>query len=234
MAMNIKVIGSEVRQMFGSIAHRYDLANSVLSFGTHHCWRRSLVRLAPERQNGVALDLCTGTGDLVPLLERRFGSCIGVDFCFPMMFEGKKKFSLSGFLPPRFVQGDALQLPFADRTIDVLSVAFGVRNLENLEAGLAEMRRVLKPGGHLLILEFGQPRNPIFGALFGFYSRYIMPLIGGLLTGNRAAYTYLPRTSRSFPCGEAFKEILNAAGYEHVRFQPLSLGIAYQYHATRP
>ncbi len=231
--MTVRVIGSEVRAMFGSIAHRYDLTNSVLSMGTHHLWRRTLVRMAPEMKTGLALDVCTGTGDLIPLLKERFGRCIGADFCFPMMHEGQKKFAAAA-ARPTFLQSDALQLPFPDRTFDVVSVAFGVRNLEDLRRGLAELRRVLRPNGNLLILEFGQPQGLVFGRIFRFYSRYVMPLIGGLLTGNRRAYTYLPETSKNFPCAKDFQAILVATGFEHVRYKSLSLGIAYAYHAIRP
>ena len=228
--MTVRVIGSEVRAMFGSIAHRYDLTNSVLSMGTHHLWRKTLVRMAPELKDGLALDVCTGTGDLIPLLEKRFGRCMGADFCFPMMQAGQGKFSTR----PKFLQSDALCLPFPDRSFDVVSVAFGVRNLEDLHRGLGELRRVLKPGGHLLVLEFGQPKGIIFGPVFRFYSRFVMPLIGGLLTGNRRAYTYLPQTSKEFPCAKEFEAILVACGFEHVRFKTLTFGIAYAYQAMRP
>ncbi|MBN8549412.1 MAG: ubiquinone/menaquinone biosynthesis methyltransferase [Deltaproteobacteria bacterium] len=220
--------------MFGSIAHRYDLTNSVLSMGIHRFWRRVLVQQLPTSKDALVLDLCSGTGDLVPLLERRFGTTFAGDFCFPMMSSGRAKFRSQRFSIPRFVQSDALRLPFADASLDIVSVAFGVRNLENLDKGLQEMRRVLKPGGHLLVLEFGQPRGYFFAPLFRFYSAFIMPLIGGLLTGNLRAYTYLPKTSREFPCAEAFSAILQKAGYEDARYRSLTGGIAYAYCARRP
>lgn len=231
--MTVRVIGTEVRQMFGSIAHRYDLTNSVLSMGIHHWWRRVLVRQLPSSRDALVLDLCSGTGDLVPLLEKRFGKTIAGDFCFPMMVSGRSKFQARQAVLPRFVQSDALRLPFADGSVDIISVAFGVRNLENLKQGLQEMRRVLKPNGHLLVLEFGQPNGIFFAPLFQFYSKFIMPLIGGFLTGNRHAYTYLPQTSREFPCARAFTSILAESGYDNASFRSLTGGIAYAYCARR-
>lgn len=229
-----RVVASEVQAMFGSIARRYDLANSVLSLGIHHSWRRKLVRLLPERRGGLVLDLCSGTGDLIPLLEARFGTVIGGDFCYPMLHSGRAKFAAAGKTIPRFIQSDALQLPFPDRSFDIVSVAFGVRNFENTRAGLKEILRVLKPDGRLLVLEFGQPRSPVFGALYRFYSRFVMPLIGGVLTGNRQAYTYLPQTAAAFPCGVEFARLLEEVGFVAPVYRPLTLGIAFAYSAARP
>lgn len=214
--------------MFGSIAERYDLANSVLSLGTHFLWRQRLLRHVPKLTDGVALDVCTGTGDLVVLLRRKIKRVLGLDFCRPMMVAGKKR---SGRENLAFVQGDALKLAFPDASFDVLSVAFGVRNLENLLGGLREFRRVLKPGGTILILEFGQPRNWLWGVLYRFYCNHIMPLIGGLLTGNRAAYTYLPATAHAFPCGKQFCDLLSDAGFQVKTCESLTGGISYLYVA---
>ncbi|MBX7143864.1 MAG: bifunctional demethylmenaquinone methyltransferase/2-methoxy-6-polyprenyl-1,4-benzoquinol methylase UbiE [Oligoflexia bacterium] len=223
-----RVVGPEVRVMFGSIAERYDITNSVLSMGTHYLWRRRLFHYVPTLAQGIALDVCTGTGDLLMLLRRKIGRVIGVDFCRPMMSAGRKR---AGRDKLSFVQGDALKLSFPDRFFDVLTVAFGVRNLEDLGTGLREMGRVLKPGGQLLILEFGQPRGKLFGLLYRFYSRHCMPLIGGLLTGNRAAYSYLPKTAGVFPCGEQFCVFLRAAGFKIVACEELTGGVAYLYVA---
>lgn len=222
---------ADVNAMFGSIAGRYDLTNTVLSFGTHHLWRRTLLGLTPPDPKARALDLCTGTADLVPPLKRRFGPVTGADFCLPMLQVGQRK--LAPGARERLVQSDALNLPFADGSFDVVTVAFGVRNFENLEKGLSEIRRVLAPGGRLLVLEFGQPDGAIFGPLFKLYSDHIMPLIGGLLTGNRAAYQYLPRTAGSFPCREAFMQILSDCGYAPKRCRALTFGIAFAYLAER-
>jgi demethylmenaquinone methyltransferase/2-methoxy-6-polyprenyl-1,4-benzoquinol methylase len=233
-SMTVRVIGTEVREMFGSIAHRYDLTNSVLSMGIHHLWRHVLVGQLPASKDKLVLDLCSGTGDLVPLLEKRFGKTIAGDFCFPMMVSGREKFRHRNSGSPRFVQSDALMLPFPDNSFDIISVAFGVRNLENLHAGLTEMHRVLKPAGHLLVLEFGQPRGMIFGPLFRLYSKIVMPLIGGLLTGNRYAYTYLPQTSRDFPCASSFVSHLTEAGFTQSRYRALTGGVAYAYCSSKP
>ena len=220
-----------VNRMFASIARRYDVTNAVLSFGIHHGWRRRLLSLLPPNPGAVALDLCTGTGDLLPLLKRRFGRVFGADFCLPMLLEAERKGEVRSAAAGRLVQGDGLRLPFADASFDVVSVAFGVRNFENLDLGLTEIRRVLKSGGSALILEFGQPTIPVWSAIFAAYSRWVMPMIGAVLTGNRAAYTYLPETARAFPCREKFRERLAAAGFGRIEYVSLSGGIAYAYRA---
>ncbi len=233
--MNYATTREDVQRMFGSIAPRYDLANSVLSFGVHHFWRRALLGLVkwdlPTRADGsvAVCDLCTGTGDLLPLLKRRFGRAIGVDFCLPMLQAGKsaalKQFSL--------IQGDGLKLPFANNSLSLVTVAFGVRNFESLSTGLEEIRRVLLPGGTLLVLEFGQPYWKPFGLIFQWYSKYLMPIIGGILTGDGAAYRYLPETASRFPCGKSFEKILRDSGYGEVRSAALTFGIAYRYVARK-
>ena len=213
-----------IRSMFGAIANRYDITNTVLSFGIHFYWKylvTSTLAARPIR----ALDLCTGTGDLLPRLKARHGTAVGGDFCFPMLEQGAAKFGTKFPL----VQSDALRLPFADASFDLVTVAFGVRNFENLTTGLKEIRRILKPGGQLAVLEFGQPRGSIFGPLYRWYSKNIMPLIGGLLTGNMAAYKYLPQTAAHFPCAEAFGEVLTECGYRCEAIRPLTFGIAYIY-----
>lgn len=228
------VRAGDVRAMFGSIAGRYDLANSVLSFGIHHYWRKRLIALAAPKSDGtdrLVLDVCTGTADLIPLLSRRFGRVIGLDFCRPMLVSGKKKIKKLGSGVLGLVQGDALNLPFADATFDIISIAFGVRNFEDLNRGLRELRRVLKPGGVILILEFGKPDNFLWALSYAFYASVVMPLVGGVLTGNRQAYTYLPKTAQAFPCGRNFEDRLVDAGFEHTTCRPLTGGIAYAYMA---
>lgn len=232
--VKIQVVGKEVQEMFGSIAERYDMANSCLSLGIHKWWRRRLSRawrrlsVAGRVVSGPVLDLCSGTGDVLFELEKTFPHCIGADFCLPMLEQGKKRKESSLFL-----QADALQLPFPDETFSLITVSFGVRNLEKLEVGLQEMFRVLKPRGHLLVMEFGQPRNRAWRALFSLYSFQIMPFLGGLLTGNRAAYEYLPRTSQKFPCGEDFMAQLKVAGFSSCTAQSLSGGVAYIYYGQK-
>lgn len=219
----------EVRNMFSSIAKRYDLTNSALSMGIHHLWRRKLVSMLPDMRgkDSVALDLCTGTCDLIKPLSSKYDRVVGADFCLPMLQNGKQK-SL-GF---SVVQGDGLKLPFQDQSFDLVTVAFGVRNFEILEKGLSQIRRVLKDDGILVVLEFGQPSNRLWAAIYDFYSKHMMPLIGSILTGNRQAYTYLPQTARAFPCGAKFCQILESLGYNNAISRPLSGGIAYIYTAN--
>ncbi len=224
-----RVVGTEVRRMFGAIAERYDLTNTVLSFGIHHLWKYRVARRVPQGAAPV-LDLCTGTGDLLPLLEARADGVVGGDFCLPMLECGRVRGRSSAPL----VQCDALNLPFADATFAAVTVAFGVRNLEDLRRGLAEIHRVMLPGGKLVILEFGQPTWAPFRAVYNWYSKVFMPWIGGCLTGNRAAYTYLPETAKSFPCGGDFEAILREVGFEATRCDGLSGGIAYIYEGCRP
>lgn len=213
--------------MFGDIAPRYDITNSALSMGVDYFWRRSLVskiKLGAE----YGLDLCTGTGVLLPMLRSKTQYLVGADFCLPMLKMGKHRLKSGTSMS----QADALALPFADNSFDFITAAFGVRNFENTERGLMEMLRVLKPGGEVHILEFGQPRG-IFGLLFRFYSNWVMPNVGGLITGNREAYTYLPRTSARFPCGAEFEQKLAQAGFKLASTRALTGGIAWIYRAVK-
>jgi demethylmenaquinone methyltransferase / 2-methoxy-6-polyprenyl-1,4-benzoquinol methylase len=224
--MSQAVVGTEVRRMFGTIAERYDLTNSVLSGGIHHLWKRKTAARVPR--GARVLDLCTGTGDLLPLLVRRCREVVGGDFCEPML-----RVARSRFPGIELVECDALDLPFEDGRFDAITVAFGVRNLEDLGKGLREMHRVLSADGRLVVLEFGQPKLPVWRSIYSAYSKWVMPLLGGLLTGNRSAYEYLPETAKRFPCGERFREELLRAGFRDVRLTSLTGGIAYLYEATR-
>ncbi len=219
----------EVRSMFGSIAPTYDLVNTVLSGGVHFIWRRLLaagITKATPSEQKMALDLCSGTGALISLLQKRGLRVVATDFCSPMLVRSKENH------PAVYhIQGDALSLSFPDNSFDHVTVAFGVRNFENLDTGLLEIKRVLKNGGSLHILEFGQPKGLFFGPLFAFYSKRIMPFIGGMLSGNRHAYEYLPKTSATFPCGDAFLRKLAENGYTQASSKPLTCGIAYIYRA---
>jgi len=215
-----------VRDMFGRVAHRYDLANHLLSFNIDRYWRArtvARVRHILTRPEARVLDICCGTGDLVRALQRgRHGEtpAMGSDFCHPMLLAARAK--LGG--GPLF-EADALELPLVDAALDLITVAFGFRNLANYDAGLREMRRVLRPGGVAAILEFSQPPNPLFGALYGFYSRRLLPAIGGAISGARDAYTYLPESVVKFPAPEELAEMMRAAGFPHVEFERLTGGI---------
>jgi demethylmenaquinone methyltransferase/2-methoxy-6-polyprenyl-1,4-benzoquinol methylase len=219
--------------MFNSIAKNYDLGNTVLSFGIHHYWRKVLVRLLPKSNNLKVLDICTGTGDLLPLLEQRFAEhhpeqVQGIDFSDAMLDRSRSKY-------PKYKvqQADALALPFGADLFGLASVAFGVRNFAILQDGLREAYRVLKPEGYFLVLEFGQPKIPIFSQVYQFYSKHIMPIIGGLVTGNRQAYSYLPETAKQFPCGTDFGDELKQAGFSVLKIKSLFFGIAYAYLAQK-
>lgn len=220
---------SQVMRMFASIAKRYDLTNTVLSFGMHFIWRRILVRMLKPQKDWNCIDICSGTGDLLPHIRKRFGQVWGSDFCAPMLDGAKKKFGAE--YDDRLIQADALNMPFADQVFDLASVAFGVRNFENLSQGLIEIRRILKKQGYLLVLEFGQPKGAIFGPCFRLYSQVIIPLVGGIITGNFEAYRYLPQTSKDFPSDQAFADVLEQAGYSVQKIRPLTFGVAYAYLA---
>jgi demethylmenaquinone methyltransferase / 2-methoxy-6-polyprenyl-1,4-benzoquinol methylase len=212
-----------VRQMFGRVAHRYDLANHLLSFNIDRYWRSHTVArvrdvlACPEAR---VLDICCGTGDLVRALQKGRPAVMGADFCHPMLVAAQAKVGGS----PLF-EADALRLPLADASLDLITVAFGFRNLANYDAGLREMRRVLRHGGVAAILEFSKPPNPLFRTLYDFYSRRILPAIGGAISGSRDAYTYLPESVRKFPAPEELSEMMRAAGFATVEFERLTGGI---------
>lgn len=218
-----------VRGMFARVAHRYDLANHLLSFNIDRYWRRHTVRRVRavlERPEARVLDLCCGTGDLLLALRRAslHASVFGSDFCHPMLTAACEKTARQSVVAPLF-EADALRLPVPDRSFDLVTVAFGFRNLANYDAGLKEMMRVLRPGGAAAILEFSQPPNAAFRALYNLYSRRILPWIGGALSGSRDAYTYLPESVRKFPSATELAEGMRRTGFERVSFEYLTGGI---------
>jgi demethylmenaquinone methyltransferase/2-methoxy-6-polyprenyl-1,4-benzoquinol methylase len=215
-----------VRSMFGRVARRYDLANHVLSFNLDRYWRGRTVASVWDvlaRRDARVLDICCGTGDLVRALKRGRppgASVMGSDFCHPMLVAAREKVGA-----PDLFEADALCLPVPDAALDLITVAFGFRNLANYDAGLREMRRVLRGGGVVAILEFSQPPNMLFGALYRFYSRYVLPVIGGALSGSRDAYAYLPESVRKFPAPEELALMMRAAGFAAVEFELFTGGI---------
>ena len=222
-------MSTEVRRMFASIASRYDAANEVLSLGVHRGWRREAVRLAQVRPGDRVLDCATGTADLALQFHHARSRVVGTDFCEEMLGPARRK--VRGAV--ELAVADAMQLPFADASFDVSSIAFGIRNVDDPVRCLREMARVVKPKGRVVVLEFGQPRGA-FGALFRAYSRGVMPLVGGLLTGNRAAYEYLPRTAARVPAGEKFLDLMREAGsFESSAAHPLTFGTAFVYVGVR-
>ena len=218
-----------VREMFSGIASRYDLLNHVLSINIDKSWRR-LVRkkLADvlDRSDATVLDVACGTGDLSIELKRGANAnVIGSDFCRPMLsLAGRKTNELA--LNITFVEGDALDLPFADARFDALTIAFGLRNLASFADGLKELRRVLKPGGKLVILEFSSPVIPGFRGLFRFYFTRVLPRIGGMVSGSRGAYEYLPDSVSRFPDQKALAKMMSQTGFAEVAFSNLTGGIA--------
>jgi demethylmenaquinone methyltransferase/2-methoxy-6-polyprenyl-1,4-benzoquinol methylase len=223
---------AEVRTLFASVARSYDRANQVLSLGLHHGWRRAAVRESGAAPGDRVLDCATGTGDLAIEFKRAVGETgevIGTDFCEEMLALAPAKAARAG-QRVRFETADMLALPYPDHSFDVVSVAFGIRNVEDPARGLREMRRVARPGGRVVVLEFGQPGVPLFGPFFRWYSHVVLPRVGGWISGQRAAYEYLDRTASRFPAGEAFAAMMrDAGGFRAVRTHPLAGGVAYVY-----
>ena len=217
-----------VRSMFGRVAHRYDLANHLLSANIDRYWRSHTVKAVRDvlmRPEARVLDLACGTGDLLIALEREAGRrLIGSDFCHPMLTGARGKLARAS-LQSVLVESDALALPLRDGSLDLITIAFGFRNLANYRAGLVEMRRVLRPGGALAILEFSQPPNKAFNALYTWYSRRVLPIIGGALSGAPEAYKYLPESVRKFPDGEALAAMMQESGFRTVNWEHLTFGI---------
>lgn len=228
--------GRQVEQMFDSIAHSYDFLNHVLSLGIDRSWRRtaidSLRPFAPKR----LLDVATGTGDFALLAMRRLNldGILGVDLSEGMLRVGREKVEQQG-LSDRITlrKADCMQLDIPDNSFDAVTVAYGVRNFEDLDRGLQEMRRVLRPGGRLVIIELTTPVRFPMKQLFRFYSRILMPIVGKTVSHDARAYTYLPATMEAFPQGEVMQEILRKAGYTDVRFRRFTFGLSTLYTAAK-
>jgi len=218
--------------MFASVARSYDRANQILSLGMHHGWRRAAVRLSGAKPGDRVLDCATGTGDLAIEFKRAVGAkgeVVATDFCDEMLALGPGKVARAG-LDVCFEMADLLALPYRDASFDVASVAFGIRNVEDASRGIREMARVVRAGGRVVVLEFGQPGGALFGPLYRWYSHVALPRIGGWITGRRAAYEYLDRSAAQFPAGEEFEKLLRATGcFRDVRAQALTGGVAYVY-----
>lgn len=215
-----------VREMFSGIAKRYDFLNHLLSGNTDTRWRRLVAERVGEKLSSSSsriLDVACGTGDLsLTLFEITGARVIGADFCRPMLEIAATK--TPNELP--LIEGDALALPFRDGTFDVVTIAFGLRNLASVEGGLAELRRVLKPGGWVAVLEFSRPANAILRPVFGLYFTKVLPLLGGLISGKRQAYSYLPASVQKFPDQQELLLLMQRAGFDRVKFENLTGGIA--------
>lgn len=227
-------MSEKVRNMFADIADDYDRVNSILSFGVHHAWRTRTVQLSGAKPGDKVLDCATGTGDLAMEFKEKVGDAgyvLGTDFCKEMIEHAPEKAAEEN-LEVDFEVADAMDLPYESDRFDIASIAFGIRNVDDPIKSLQEMGRVVKPGGKVVILEFGQPKG-LLKYPYELYSQYIMPTLGGWISGNKEAYTYLPRTSAKFPAGQNFIELMKESGsFTSQMFEKLTGGIAYIYVGT--
>ena len=221
----------QVRSMFNNIAHRYDFLNHFLSAGIDYRWRKKAIKIIREKNPTTILDVATGTGDLaIAALKIHPNKITGIDIAEDMLAVGNIKLKEKD--PNHIIsleKGDSENLRFEDKSFDAVMVAFGVRNFENLEKGLSEMYRVLNKGGQVMILEFSKPKAFPVKQLYAFYFKYILPSLGRMISGDQAAYTYLPESVSEFPDGENFLTILQNIGFKQVAHKSLTFGIASIY-----
>jgi len=237
-ARNESEAARQVREMFSRIAPRYDFLNHLLSLELDRLWRRRVAerfRHVLARAEARVLDLCCGTGDLTLALARAGCAAVfGTDFAHPMLVRAREKAARGGRASlATYVEADALQLPFADSGFDLATVAFGFRNLANYERGLREMHRILRPSGEVAILEFTEPRSAVLGRLYRLYFTRIIPRLGGAISGNAAAYSYLPSSVARFPRPEELAATMSAAGFKDIRFELWTVGSVALHTARR-
>ncbi|HEX7149962.1 MAG TPA: class I SAM-dependent methyltransferase [Thermoanaerobaculia bacterium] len=223
---------NRIREMFATISPGYDRANTVLSGGVHHLWRRKAVRYSGARPGNEVLDCATGTGDLAIAFRKAVGPSgrvVGTDFVPEMLERARVK-------APEltFEVADVTRLPYADASFDISSISFGIRNVGDPGKGIAELARVVRPGGRVIVLEFGQPRGRLFGALYDFYRKRVLPRIGGMVTGEKQAYEYLEASAGRFPSGDDFVALMrDSAPFREISYVPLTFGIAYLYRGVK-
>lgn len=224
-----------IRSMFSKVAASYDRANSVLSVGIHHLWRKKLVALSGAKAGSKILDCATGTGDLAIAFKKIVGpsgEVTGTDFCADMLESAPSKAKKEN-LDIKFEQADVIELQYADREFDIVSISFGIRNVSDPLKALKEMARVSKSGGQVMILEFGQMQTPVIKDLYNIYAEKILPKLGGFVTGQKEAYDYLQKSSAAFPCREEFLDLMKKTNcFSEVHYTAVSFGIAYIYTGT--
>ena len=227
---------SENEKLFSAIATRYDFLNHLLSWNIDRRWRRKLVECAGIKPGERILDACTGTGDLAIRFARsdKSSEIIGIDFSEEMLQIARNKMERKGLAGRiRLLEGDALHLPFEDKSFDVVSIGFGLRNLTDRKGGILEMARILKKGGRILILEFAPPRNNLFGLGYNAYLKTIIPVIGGIVSGSMDAYRYFSASIAGFLQPEEIVELMGSASLKDICFKPLTGGIAYIYRGEK-
>lgn len=225
----------QVEQMFNNIAHRYDLLNRTLSFGIDVQWRKKVVKLLMQSKPQLVLDMATGTADLaLAIAKKGVKSVKGVDLSEGMLQIGRQKTKQAGLTSVvELVKGDSEQILFNPNTFDAATVAFGVRNFQQLQNGLNELNRVIKPGGQLLVLEFSKPKLFPFKQVYHFYFHYLLPFVGRLISKDASAYSYLPASVDAFPDGEDFCDFLRTAGFDQIKMYSLTFGTATIYSGVK-
>ncbi len=214
----------KVDQLFGSIAGRYDLVNDIQSLGLHRLWKRRVVALSNFREGEMGLDLCCGTGDLAIRLAKRGGSLVGMDLNRPMLRQAAARLAKRGENRISLSQADALKLPLGDDTIDLVTIGYGLRNLADLEAGLREITRVLKPRGRLLILDFGKPANRVIRSVYFLYLALMLPVLGWIWCGNASAYAYILKSLKNYTAQKGVTSVLRHIGYNSVQVIEIMAG----------